>query len=233
MNITLKKIAACASSALIIGTAGMSVSAATPDDVVAAARAAGFLEEYVQTLQNFLNTSKFTSSQYDIMVEKFGTIGSEMDDFAMRYFGKTVAEMKGEGSSSSESGDPSGNNSSSDVNGNNWVQKITEKMTGQDIAKILSQISDTGKELGLDVSIEKKADKNYVVTVRDKDGNIQLVTPVGKLVDTTGEESSSDEEGNGTIPAVCAGVAAAGCIGAYGLISKCSKKSKNMRKKNG
>ena len=51
MKSYIKKIAAVVSAVSIIGTMSISVSAATADDVVAAARSAGVLDEYVQMLQ--------------------------------------------------------------------------------------------------------------------------------------------------------------------------------------
>lgn len=47
-------------------------------------------------LQNYLKVNKFSESQYDILVDKISNVGSEMDDVALKNFGKTIAEMKGE-----------------------------------------------------------------------------------------------------------------------------------------
>lgn len=216
MKNVFKRIAASVAAVAVIGTAGLSVSAATKDDVVAAARSAGFQEVYVQQLISFLRANKFSSSQYDIMVEKLLTVGSEMDDFALKHWGKTVAQMKGEAEN-----DPS----------KPQLPDILQEIDDQEILGMLDEIIQGGKDIGLDISVEKKGEKNFVVTVKDKDGNIQFVTPVGKLVDRTGAEGT--ESDSDAIPAVCAGVAAAGCIGAYVIIAKCSKRSDKMRKKNG
>lgn len=201
MKNTIKKIAAAIAAISVIGTASLGVSAATKEDVIATARGAGFLEEYVQQLQNFLNTSNFTPEQYDIMVNGLAGAGAEMDDIAMQYFGKTVAEMKGEAESKSDKND-------------SWLNDIADKMTDDNVVEILDQIVNTGKDLGLDVTVEKKAEKSFLLTVKDKDGNVQFVSPVGKLVDRTGV--SETKSNNAAMP-VFAGLTAIGCLGALGL----------------
>lgn len=211
MKNTIKKIAAAIAAISVIGTASLSVSAATKEDVIATARGAGFLEEYVQQLQNFLNTSNFTPEQYDIMVNGLASAGADMDDIAMQYFGKTIAQMKGEAESNA------------DKNGkpvdDSWLNNIVDKMTDDNVVEILDKIVDTGKDLGLDVTVEKKGEKNFLITVKDKDGNVQFVSPVGKLVDRTGV---SEAEGNNAAMPIFAGIAATGCLGAL-IIGKTAK----------
>ena len=169
------------------------MSAATAEDVVAAARGAGFQEQYVQVLENYLKVNKFTESQYDILVSKISSVGSDMDDMAMKYFGVTVDEMKGgSGSGSSDSGDSGSTDIDlGDEKKNQFISDLVDKMTGEEIMNSINKIVDAGKQMGLDITVEKKGEKNFVMTVRDADGNVQLVTPVGKLVDTTGVEAAS------------------------------------------
>ena len=208
MKNTIKKIAAAIAAISVIGTASVSVSAATKEDVIAAARGAGFLEIYVQQLQNYLNVTKFTPEQYDIMVNGFSGIGSEMDDIAMQYFGKTVAQMKGEAQDNADPSSPSADDS--------WIKDLEDKMTDDNVLDIIDQIVQTGKDLDLDVTVEKKDEKSFLLTVKDQDGNIQFVTPVGKLVDRTGV--SETESNNTAMPSISfAGLAAAGCLGVFGL----------------
>ncbi|MGN0612684.1 MAG: hypothetical protein ACI4JB_02175 [Porcipelethomonas sp.] len=224
----IKRLAAAAAAISVIGTASLSVSAATADDVVAAARGAGFQEEYVQVLQNYLNVSKFTSEQYDIMVDTLYSVGSEMDDIAMQYFGTTIAGMKGAGQSSSGDSDSDDNKDFDD----SFLKDLANKMTDDNIVSILDQMVSAGKELGLDVSFEKKSDKNYVLTVKDADGNIQLVTPIGNLVDRTGVQAGeltavTNESENSDLPALYILAAAAlGCTGAAALAKTAKKEEK-------
>lgn len=206
MKNTIKKIAAAIAAISVIGTASLGVSAATKEDVIATARGAGFLEEYVQQLQNFLNTSNFTPEQYDIMVNGLAGAGSDMDDIAMQYFGKTVAEMKGEAQDNADkTGKPVDDS---------WLNDLADKMTDDNVVDILDQMVQTGKDLGLDVTVEKKGEKSFLLTVKDKDGNVQFVSPVGKLVDRTGV--SETKSNNAAMP-VFAGLTAIGCLGALGL----------------
>ncbi|MBQ3566243.1 MAG: hypothetical protein IJA12_03590 [Oscillospiraceae bacterium] len=214
MKKTIKNILAVLAAVSVIGTASVSVSAATADDVVAAARGAGFLEEYVQMLQNYLNVTKFTSEQYDILVGAIAGAGSEMDDVAMQYFGKTVAELKG---AAQEEADK--NNTEFD---DSFLVDIADKMTDDNMVEILDQMVEAGKELGLDVTVEKKDDKNYVLTVKDADGNVQLVTPVGKLVDRTGV-IKTESNGSSVLPIACAGSTAIGIAGALAVTASLKK----------
>lgn len=40
--------------------------------------------------------------------------------------------------------------------------------------------------LVFDITVEQNGDKNFIMTVKDSKGNVQLVTPIGKVVATTG-----------------------------------------------
>ena len=206
MKNTIKKIAAAIAAISVIGTASLSVSAATKEDVIAAAKDAGFL--YVQQLQNYLNVTKFTPEQYDIMVNSFSEIGSEMNDIAKQHFDKTIDQIKDDAKNNTDPSSPSADDS--------WIKDFEDKMTDDNILDIIDQIVQTGKELDLDVTVEKKGEKSFLLTVKDQDGNIQFVTPVGKLVDRTG--ISEAESNNMAIPSIdFAGLAAAGCLGVFGL----------------
>lgn len=229
MRKTIRHMAAVIAAVSVMATAGISVSAATASDVVGAARSAGFLEIYVQQLDNYLKVNKFTSRQYDIMIDKLGNVESIGDDVAMKYFGKTLAEMRGQGGSgsgSTDSTDSTGGTGSkpngdlSEVLPNNDVaQQITDKMSDEEMLKAINEIVAAGKEVGVDISVDKVASKVYTLTVRDKDGNIQMVTTLGKAVDKTGAEVPQSSE-NHAVPAAAALVIAAAGAGAYCLSRK-------------
>ncbi len=219
-------MAAVIAAVSVMATAGISVSAATASDVVGAARSAGFLEIYVQQLDNYLKVNKFTSRQYDIMIEKLGNVESIGDDVAMKYFGKTLAEMRGQGGSgsgSTDSTDSTGSKPNGDLSevlpNNNVAQQITDKMSDEEMLKAINEIVAAGKEVGVDISVDKVASKVYTLTVRDKDGNIQMVTTLGKAVDRTGAEVPQSSE-NHAVPAAAALVIAAAGAGAYCLSRK-------------
>ena len=230
MKFTIKRaLAALAASTMMIAMP-MSASAATKEDVVAAARGAGFLEEYVQMLQNYLNVTPFTESQYDIMVDKLYSAGEEFNDISMRYFGKTIPELKGQGGehNSDDSEDPTDPTTPNNVDPGlqKKLAEIASHLTEVQKEKRFKELKDAGKEMGVDISFEKKGEKDYIMTIKDKDGNVQLVTPIGKLVDTTGAEEEDDDVSAALILAVLGGSAALGCAGAY-VIAAISKKKED------
>ena len=224
MRKTIRHMAAVIAAVSVMATAGISVSAATASDVVGAARSAGFLEIYVQQLDNYLKVNKFTSHQYDVMIQKLGNVESIGDDVAMKYFGKTLAEMRGQGGSGNTEGtDSTGSTANGDLSeilpNDNVAQQITDKMSDEEMLQAINEIVDAGKEVGVDISVDKVASKVYTLTVRDKDGNIQMVTTLGKAVDKTGAEIPQSSE-NHAVPAAAALVIAVAGAGAYCLSRK-------------
>ena len=224
MRKTIRHMAAVIAAVSVMATAGISVSAATASDVVGAARSAGFLEIYVQQLDNYLKVNKFTSHQYDVMIQKLGNVESIGDDVAMKYFGKTLAEMRGQGGSGNTEGtDSTGSTANGDLSeilpNDNVAQQITDKMSDEEMLQVINEIVDAGKEVGVDISVDKVASKVYTLTVRDKDGNIQMVTTLGKAVDKTGAEIPQSSE-NHAVPAAAALVIAVAGAGAYCLSRK-------------
>lgn len=101
-----------------------------------------------------------------------------------------------------------------------------DKMTNDQLIKSLNEIVNTGKQLGLDITVEQNGDKNFIMTVKDSKGNVQLVTPIGKVVATTGAEAEVDESDLGleSVAALCASVLAAGGIGAW-LLGRKNRKA--------
>ena len=141
---------------------------------------------------------------------------SEMDDVALKNFGKTIAEMKGEAKVDPDTG----------VVDDSFLKDVVDKMTNENIMNSLNEIVEAGKKMGLNITVEQKGDKNFLMTVRDADGNVQTVVPVGKLVDTTGAEDNS-AEGYPEFALLCSAVIAAGGIGAW-LLSIANKKTENI-----
>lgn len=217
----IKNVLAVLSAASLIAFGGVSASAATADDVVEAARSAGFLEVYVTQLQNFLLVNHFNSNQYDMMINALSNIESYGDEVSLKYFGKTLAEMRGESEDNSENNDSSStvSGNSGNLSSDDWAKDIVDKMTNEDILNSLDEIVETGKKLGLDITVEQNGDKSFTMTVKDKDGNVKLVAPIGKIVSTTGVQ----EQHNGgfeTFAVVIAAVMTAGGVGAWLLSLK-------------
>ena len=97
-------IAAAAAVALIPFAAcnAQTVSAATEADVIAAARAAGFPETYVQQGANYLAGTEYTSEQYDKMVDALLGYTGRTDEAIKQYLGEDAV------TDSSEEQAPSG-----------------------------------------------------------------------------------------------------------------------------
>lgn len=228
MKKSFKRAVAAVSAVSVIAFGGLSASAATKEDVIAAARSAGFLEVYVQQLSNFLASNNFSSDQYDIMIGALGNIESYGDEIALQYFGKTLDEMRGQAEEEADKKNESnkGDNKFDVPASDSWAAQVVDKMTNDQLIKSLNEIVNTGKQLGLDITVEQNGDKNFIMTVKDSKGNVQLVTPIGKVVATTGAEAEVDESDLGieSVAALCASVLAAGGIGAW-LLGRKNRKA--------
>lgn len=226
MKNKIKRLAAAAAAVSIMSTASLSVSATTAGDVVAAARGAGLLEEYVQVLQNYLYTSEFSSDQYDVMIDALYGVGDDINKAAREYLG--IKEPEEPSDKNNQLTDSNGNKTTTKKDENviknenfddDFLVEIANSMSDENIVDILNKMIDAGKKLDLDITAEKKSDKSYILTVKDKDGKVQLITPVGKLVDTTG--ITDDNKTNGAAAAVS--VTAVGFAGAVIIASKAKK----------
>jgi hypothetical protein len=253
MKKNIKKIFAAFSAVSVIAFGGITASATTAEDVVAAARGAGIRETYVQTLANFLRANKFNSNQYDMMIEGIGNIRNTNLELIQKYFPEidSYDDIYGGGSSDSSSADkndsdkPSKPGSSSNSNSNSsskpsagtssdnltkdeqtiqdLADDIEDKLTHEEMLESINQVISTGKDLGLDITVEQNAEKSFTITVKDKEGNIKLVTPVGKIVSKTGVENNQNDGDFVTVAALCASLLAVGGIGAWVLGRKNDK----------
>ncbi len=88
-------------AAIPFSSSADSVSAATKEDVIAAARAAGFPESYVQQGANYLEGMEYTSEQYDKMVSEILGYTGRTDEAIALYLGESG------GSSSDNQTEPS------------------------------------------------------------------------------------------------------------------------------
>lgn len=101
-------IAAAAAVALMPLIYGNSpaVKAATEADVIAAARAAGFPETYVQQGANYLAGTEYTSEQYDKMVDALLGYTGRTDEAIRQYLGEDAAIPDSSSEEQASSGDP-------------------------------------------------------------------------------------------------------------------------------
>lgn len=229
-----KSVIAAITAVSFIAFGGISASATTADDVIAAARGAGILDTYVMQLENFLRANKFNSDQYDMMIEGLGNIrnismdvvrqyfpdAESVDEFFVGYEGGSSEETtnSSSGSSSSSSSSQKPNNLNKDEQTiQDMAQQIQDNMTNEQMLDAIQEVIDTGKKIGLDITVEQTGDKSFTMTVKDKDGNVKLVAPIGKLVSTTGVEAQQQEGSFATAAAACGSVMAAGSIGAWAL----------------
>lgn len=232
MKKTFKRIIAAVSAVSVIAFGGISASATTADDVIAAARGAGILDTYVAQLENFLRANDFTSNQYDMMIDGLGNIRNISMDVVHQYFPdvESIDEFFGGGGSSGDTADDSDSDNTSPTTKPNlskdeqtiqdMAQQIQDNMTNEQMLQAIQEVIDTGKKIGLDITVEQTGDKSFTMTVKDKDGNVKLVAPIGKLVSTTGVEAQQQDGSFVTVAAICASVLAAGGIGAYILSRK-------------
>lgn len=228
MKKNFKRIVATVTAVASVALGGISASATTADDVIAAARGAGIMETYVAQLENFLRANKFNSNQYDMMIGGLGNIRNISLEVVQQYFPEvqSIDEFFGGGGSSTP-----GNNSGSDnsiVDNLDKNQKpikdiaedIQNNMSADQMLDAINEVINTGKQIGLDVTVEQTGEKSFLLTAKDKDGNVKLVMPIGKLVSRTGVEAENTYDEFVTVAAVCSAVVAAGGIGAWILSRK-------------
>ena len=227
-----KRVIAAISAVTVIAFGGISASATTADDVIAAARGAGILDTYVAQLENFLRANEFTSNQYDMMIDGLGNIRNISMDVVRQYFpdAQSIDEFfVGGGSSDDSDSDNTSpttkpeNLSKDEQSLKDMAEQIQDNMTNEQMLDAIQEVIDTGKKIGLDVTVEQTGDKSFTMTVKDKDGNVKLVAPIGKLVSTTGVEAQQQDGSFVTVAAICASVLVAGGIGAWVLSRKNSR----------
>lgn len=234
MKKSFKRVIAAISAVTVMAFGGISASATTADDVVAAARGAGILDTYVAQLENFLRANEFTSNQYDMMIDGLANIRNISMDVVRQYFpdAQSIDEFF-EGYDGGSSDDSDSDNTSPTTKPNklnkdeqtiqDLAEQIQDNMTNEQMLDAIQEVIDTGKKIGLDVTVEQTGDKSFTMTVKDKDGNVKLVAPIGKLVSTTGVEAQQQDGSFVTVAAICASVLAAGGIGAWILSRKNSR----------
>lgn len=75
-----KKIAASLTAFLCLGTCFVSAAASTQDDVLEAARKAGFPESLVQQGFNYINGVDYSSEEYDLMISAINEYSQKTDE---------------------------------------------------------------------------------------------------------------------------------------------------------
>ncbi len=226
MKKRFRSIIAALTAVTVISFGSMSVSATTAADVVAAARGAGIHSTYVAQLENFLAANEFTSNQYDMMIDGLGNIGNISLSVIKRYFPEinSIEDFYNGPSSSDDSNtDPTdtkkpgtiinGTLTPEEENIKDKTEEIMDNMTNEDMLDAIEEMIETGKQVGLDITAEQVGDKAFTITVKDKDGNIKLVAPIGQLVSRTGVQDVSTESDSNTVAVASLGLLVAGIAG--------------------
>lgn len=152
-------------TAVMMTSMCITASAATKSDVIAAAKATGVPDIYVQQLTNYLNVVSFTPEQYDKMVALANSYKGISDEKAQELYQKYAGEL-----SSSEKED------------------IYKGFSAEQKAEILNKVAEVGGDVDVNITVDKVSDKRYSITATDKDGKVVTVINAGQFVDQTGEK---------------------------------------------
>jgi len=176
------------------------VEAATKEDVIAAARAAGFSESYVQQGINYLESGSFTPEQYDVMVAELNRYAGRADEAIRDYLGESnptppeSAPSEGNGTvpdagnnAAPDSGNnvvpDSGNNASPDVeNGNSGAPVVPESSasentgsTGNAVAPEKDFSSLTDEEKDKYIAGLTSEEKNHIIKDLDRETQLEII----------------------------------------------------------
>ena len=185
-------IAAAAAVALIPFAVcnAQTVSAATEADVIAAARAAGFPETYVQQGANYLAGTEYTSEQYDKMVDALLGYTGRTDEAIRQYLGEDEvpdssseeqATSGGEQASSGEQPASEGQNVNSESEGGTGEQPASQGAAAN--AAPAAEQKDEKTDFSKMTEAEKdeyiknmsQAEKNQILKNLDKEKQMEII----------------------------------------------------------
>ncbi|WP_044974153.1 hypothetical protein [Ruminococcus sp. HUN007] len=179
-------IAAAAAVALVPFMAGNSpeVKAASEADVIAAARAAGFPETYVQQGANYLQGTEYTPEQYDKMVSAILGYTGRTDEAIRQYLGEDAVpdssseenqaaeeqtpEVQNDGSASPEAGNTE-NAQPAAESGENHENAAPAKETKTDFSKMTEEEKDEY------IKNMPQAEKNQILKNLDKEKQMEII----------------------------------------------------------
>lgn len=180
MNVkkTLAAFSALA-AASVLSLSAASVSAATKEDVIAAAYSAGFPETYVQQGMNYLETNTYTPEQYDQMVAALLSYTGRTDEAIKQYLGDAYVPSASEESSSSEeqssgaSQESSGNTESSGSDTASSEGSSPDAGAAAPAEKTFSEMTESEKDEY--ISNLSQAEKNQILKDLDRDKQLEII----------------------------------------------------------
>ena len=232
--------AALGAACFAVAAGSLSASATTKEDVIAAARAAGFPEVYVQAGINKLNEEEYTSEDYDSFIAALHTYEDEIWEKINQQFGTvTTAPESGDSSTTVTTTAPVQTEGSGSVVTTTkqkpfinmtleekvaYVQSLPEEerakfmasLSTTDKNSIIKQLSLNDKTDIINKLIETGKTMGFYFTVDDLEDDkltISARDEEGKLIDVSSMGVVVDDTGishTGLISGLLTGVAAAG-----------------------
>ena len=210
-----------------VAAGSLSASAATKEDVIAAARAAGFPEVYVQAGINKLNEEEYTSEDYDSFIAALHTYEDEIWEKINQQFGTVTTAPENGGPSTTVTTTapvqkPFINMTLEEKVA--YVQSLPEderakfmaslstteknsiikQLSLNDKTDIINKLIETGKTMGFYFTVDDLEDDKLTISARDEEGKLIDVSSMGVVVDDTGISHT------GLISGLLTGVAADG-----------------------
>lgn len=219
-----------------VAAGSLSASAATKEDVIAAARAAGFPEVYVQAGINKLNEEEYTSEDYDSFIAALHTYEDEIWEKINQQFGTITTAPENGGPSTTapvqteESGSVVTTTKQKPFINMTLEEKVAyvQSLPEEERAKFMASLSNTEKNSIIkQLSLNDKTDiinklietgktMGFYFTVDDLEDDkltISARDEEGKLIDVSSMGVVVDDTGishTGLISGLLTGVAAAG-----------------------
>ncbi len=179
-----KKIAASLTAFLCLGTCFVSAAASTQDDVLNAARKAGFPESLVQQGFNYINGVDYSSDEYDLMINAINEYSQKTDEEIANILESNGIEVPAEYSGAeNKTSEPAAQEPAAPE------QAVTDKAEENKPA-----VSESEKTVNYsDLSEEEKkeyianmsqAQKNEIIKNLDTDKKVEIIN---KLIDASEE----------------------------------------------
>lgn len=209
MNIK-KKLLVSATALLCMGTCAVSVSASTQDDVIEAARRAGFPESLVQQGYNYINGTDYSSDEYDLMIAAINEYSQKTDEeianilemngvevpVEYKTTEKAPAETAQENKPAENTPEEKVNYSDlSDAEKKEYIENMPQAEKNEIIknldtdkkVEIINKLINASEELGMNVTVDNISKDSISYSIRDNEGGLVDISAVGSgLVDETG-----------------------------------------------
>lgn len=190
----------------------LSISAATKEDVIAAAKAAGFSENVVQSGINLIESGNYSEQEYDSMlsaIEVFKGMTNEAIKECLNSSGINVDIP------SSENNEESSKEFSSltEKEKDEYIADMTTSEKNQIIKEldrdkqieIIDKLIDASESIGLNVTVDSLSKDKLEYSIRDTSGEVVDIASVGNIVDDTGIDYTLPVVGSAVILLVSVG----------------------------